>query len=251
MSRLPALAAACGVLVLVAAPAGAQDWPRQPATINVTGTAHVEGAPDRFSISASINGRGADQVSALRAMADAQTRVTDGVTRLRGLTWSEFSTGNPVVQPVYSEECQNRGYGRQDGCDPIGYVVTQTLSLEGAPAERAGDAVSLAAERGARDARLTGYSLSDDSGLRRDAARAAFADARRQADVLADASGQRIVRVVSVNRPSVEREAAYNPTPVAMAISGAQNFESPTVALTVTPAPIKVESSLMVEFEVE
>ena len=141
-------------------------------------------------------------------MAESQARVTDGVTRLRGLTHSDFSTGNPAVQPVYTEECQNRGYGRQDGCDPVGYVATQTLALEGAPADRAGDAVSLAAERGARDARLSGYSLSDDSGLRRDAARAAFADARRQAEVLADASGQRIVRVVSVNRPAAEMETA-------------------------------------------
>lgn len=242
------LTAACGALMLLAAPAMAQDWPRQPATINVTGEAHVEAAPDRFSMTASINGRGADQVEALRALATAQTSVTNGVTRLRGLTWSEFSTGTPAVQPVYSDECQARGYGRQDGCDPAGYVATQTLSLEGAPAERAGDAVSLAAERGARDARLIGYSLADDSALRRDAARAAFADARRQAEVLADASGQRIVRVVSVNRPPSEMEMAYVPPPARPAVG---YYDAPTVALTVTPAPIQVESTLTVEFEVE
>lgn len=250
MTRLPVLAAACGVLILFAAPAGAQDWPRRPATINVTGEGRVEAAPDRFSMTASVHGRGADQVEALRAMAEAQTRVTDGVTRLRGLTWSEFSTGTPGVQPVYDEACQSRGYGRQDGCDVTGYVATLSLNLRGAPAERAGDAVSIAAERGARDTRLTGYSLSDDSSLRRDAARAAFADARRQAQIIADASGQRIVRVAGVNLPREEVEMAYVPVPARPA-SGLMDFESPTVALTVAPEPIRVDSSLAVEFEVE
>jgi len=233
-----------------AAPAMAQDWPKQPATINVTGEGLAEVAPDRFSMSASVNGRGATQVEALRSMAEAQTTVTNAVTRLRGLTWSQFSTGSPAVQPIYAEGCEARGYGRQDGCEVTGYVATTSLSLKGAPAERAGDAVSIAAERGARDARLTGYSRSDDSGLRRDAARAAFADARRQAEIIADASGQRIVRVSSVNLPQSELEADFV-VAAPMMVTQENLVETPSVSLTVAPEPIRVQSRLAVQFEVE
>lgn len=247
MKFLPSVAL-CGTLLL-SAPAMAQDWPRQPATINVTGEGRVQADPDRFAMTASVNGAGATQVEAIRNLVEVQSRVTDAVTRLRGLTWSEFSTGTPAVQPIYSEECQARGYGRQEGCDVAGYVATQSLSLNGAPAERAGDAVSIAAERGARDTRLTGYSLSDDSSLRRDAARAAFADARRQAEIIADASGQRIIRVASVNLPQSDLEASF----VVPAQARLYGFfeEAPAVALTVSPQPIRVESQLSVQFEVE
>lgn len=247
MKSLP-FAALCGA-ILFAAPAMAQDWPRQPASINVTGEGRAEADPDRFTMTASVNGRGVTQVDAIRSLSEAQARVTDAVTRLRGLTWSQFSTGTPAVQPIYSDECQTRGYGRQDGCDVTGYVATQSLTLNGAPAERAGDAVSIAAERGARDSRVTGYSLSDDSELRRDAARAAFADARRQAGIIADAAGQRIVRVSSVNLPQSPFEAGIiTPSPTIIIDA---NYESPTVALSVSPQPIRVESRLNVQFEVE
>lgn len=249
MTSLP-IAAACGVLMF-AAPAMAQDWPRQPATINVTGEGRAQADPDRFAMTASVNGRGADQVEAIRNMTQAQAAVSQAVTRLHGLTWSEFSTGTPAVQPVYSQECQSRGYGGQDGCDAVGYVATMSLTLRGAPAERAGDAVSIAAERGARDARLTGYSLSDNSSLQRDAARAAFADARRQAEIIADASGQRIVRVASVNLPQVDPEMAYALPAAIYASDAAVDIESPSVAIVVSPEPISVQSQLSVQFEVE
>ena len=241
-------AAACGALIS-AAPAMAQEWPTRPATINVTGVARVAADPDRFSMTASVHGRGADQVEALRHMAESQTRVTNAVTRLQGLTWTRFSTGTPIVQPVYADDCQSRAYGRQDSCDVTGYIATMSLSLQGAPADRAGDAASIAAERGARDTRLLNYSLSDDSGLRRDAARAAFTDARRQAEIIAEASGQRITRLVSVNLPQSDLEAAFVVASPLMAygFSG----ETPSVALTVSPEPISVESRLAVEFEVE
>jgi uncharacterized protein YggE len=248
MSRLTVLAA-CGVLTLSALPAAAQDWPRQPATIDVIGHGQAQAAPDRFSMSASVHGRGATQVEALRNLTEAQTRVTTAVTRLRGLTWVEFSTGEPVVRPVYEADCESRGYGRQDSCQVEGYVATLPLMLQGAPAERAGDAVSITAERGAREARLDGYRLGDESPLRREATRAAFADARRQADIIAEASGQRIVRVTTVAHPRLDEEAAYVPPPAML--SGAIDFEEPTVPVSVSPRPIRIDAQLAVTFEVE
>lgn len=241
--------AAFGASILFTAPAMAQDWPRQPASINVTGEGRAEADPDRFAMTASVIGRGVSQVDALRDMAEVQARVTNAVTRLQGLTWSRFSTGSPAVQPIYSGECQNRGYGRQDTCEVTGYVATMSLSLNGAPAERAGDAVSIAAERGARDTQVIGYSLSDDRDLRRDAARAAFADARRQADIIAEASGQRIVRVASVDLPQSQFGLALVLPAPGMVLEA--NYEAPTVALTLSPEPIKVESRLVVQFDVE
>lgn len=245
--KFPMIAAVCGVLAL-AGEAQAQE--AAPASIVVVGQGHAEAAPDTFAMTADIEGRGADQAEAVHRMVLAQTAVTDDISRLKGLTAARVTTGLPSVSPVYGADCEPHNRGK--GCTPTAYVATLAVMMEGRPAERGGDAVSLAAERGARNARLTGLSLSSDDEVRRQATRAAVADARRQADDIAEGSGQRVVRMLRV-----EQAGSSDPFYGArmeddrLFVFGLYNYSEAETPIALTPGPVDVRANLQVTFEIE
>lgn len=242
--------AAVAALITHAESAAAQDVPADRPTIIVTGSGRAERAPDTFAVSANLEGRGADRVSALRRLSEVQLLVGDGLGRLEGLTGSELTTGEVSVRPIRSQACGEDQYDRDElDCPVTGYLASIAITLKGSPVERAGDAVSLASELGAENASFSGGSLSDQAGLADEANRAAFVDARYQAEALAQASGQRIVRTLRV------QEGDYSPPRLQVrevddiVVTGSRR--RPAVGLSVSPEPVRIDARLTVIFEVE
>jgi uncharacterized protein len=242
---------AIAALMLLATPAAAQNAETRP-SITVMGRGHVEAPPDSFRISAELQGRGPDQVTALRALAAVQSRVGD-VQKLEGLERARLTTGAPSVSPTFDPECGGDGYNRDtDDCPIVGYVAAMSLTLEAAPVARAGDALSLASERGARNASVQSFYLADDAGQTVTAQRAAFNDARRQADSLAAASNQRIVRLLRLEDPTAQDYA-----PVRLQVRAVNdvvvtgNRIRATVSLDVAPPPVRTEAQIVATFEIE
>jgi uncharacterized protein YggE len=248
-------AAAVAVLILPAlaltTPALAQDRAPDRPSITVIGEGRVETPPDSFRIIAALEGRGADQVSAVRALAAVQTRVAD-VEKLEGLRTARLTTGTPNITPTFDPQCDHADQRDADDCPIVGYVARMGLTLEAGPVDRAGDALSLASERGSHNARVESFYLADDGPKSLAAQRAAFADARRQADTLAAASNQRIVRVL---RLQDTQAGNYRGAPVPGAqleevvVTGAR--VRPAVRLDVAPPPIRTEARVLVTFEIE
>lgn len=232
---------------LIALPAIGQTTAERP-TIVVEGRGVAERAPDAFFIGGDLRGEGPDRVSALRALVAAQTRVTEGLNDLEGLTAGKLRTETVEVQPVYAGNCQpNRR--DDDACPVSAYAATMRFQFKGAPASRAGDAVSLAAERGARRVSTTGSEVDDETALRADANRLAFADARRQADTLAAASGQRIVRLLKV-QDSNARFPEHDSGQIGEVVVTGSRIR-PSVAVQVDQPPVRIETRLTVVFEIE
>ena len=240
------------VLVLafaVGAPAcaAAQSVSDRPAIV-VVGRGSAERAPDAFTVTGSLQGRGATQVAALEGLAAVQEGVLDRLPRLEGLTDAKVTTGAISVSPVYNPSCGSDRYESEEGCPITGYRATVSVSMEAAPVERAGDAASLLAELGAQRTEIDSFDLRDPSALRDDANRAAFADARRQAELLAATSGQRIVRVLRVQ----DSDARTNPGVYAVdevVVTGSRI--RPQVLLNVAPEPVRRDASVTVIFEIE
>lgn len=241
-------------LALTALPATAQviSPPSPPAdrpTILVVGTGNAEMAPDTFIIKAMIEQVGADRDAALRAMDQAQTRVMQGLTDMEGLTDVRLTTDAFSVVPVRDPDCE-QPYGRERECPVVGYKASMPVSMAASPALRAGDAVSLASELGALNASLESFGLSDTEALQAEANREAFNDARRQAQSLADASGQRIVRVLRVSDANARVYGRGNyAEPEEVVVTGSRIRAS--VPITVAPPPTRVQSSISVLFEIE
>lgn len=244
-----ACVAAC---LMGAAPAAAQTALTERPTIIVTGSGQAEAQPDQFKVAISIEGRGATQIDAMRALSAAQDRMIGSLPTLDNLTRSRLTTGHINVEPRFSPECGTGDYDRDTSdCPVVGYSVHSQLEFRGSPAERAGDAISLASELGAVEARLRDYDLVDRRQLQETAYRNAFADAESQAGMLADASGRRIVRILRIQDPSarVGIEELLNELPQVV-VTGSR-IRSPAISVTVAPAPVTATARVTVVFEIE
>jgi len=234
-----------------AMPAAAQQALSGPPSILVTGSGEAEAAPDQFSISLSIEGRGTTQVDALRDLSVSQTRIMDAVPKLSGLDRATMTTGDVSLEPVFDSACGGNEYDRDtDNCPVVAYKVTSPITMRGAPAERAGDALSLASELGARSGRISSYSVTDMRTLQAAANRAAFADAERQARMLSEASGRRIVGILRIQDPST-RLVGPDLEEVQDIIVTGRAYQSAAVSIVVMPEPVKATARVTVAFEIE
>ena len=246
------LLAAVAVL-FVATPAVAQQALSGPPTILVTGSGEAEAQPDQFTISLSVMGRGATQIEALQSMAAIQNRMMETLPALEGLTRSGITTGNTALETVYDPACNTDDYrGDPEDCPVVGYSVTSPLTFRGSPAERAGDALSLAAELGAGSARLNSYSVTDLRTVQDAANRAAFMDAERQARMLSEASGRRIVGILRIQDPSARLIGnSEDESVVVDFLATTSRSRSPSVSIAVVPEPVKATSRVTVAFQIE
>lgn len=248
------LACIAAVAAALASPAAAQTYapstlPADRPTIMVVGSGSAEREPDIFSVKAVIEETGGNRDAALRAMDTTQTRLMQGLVDMEGLTAVRLETEAFSVMPVRDPTC-DQPYGRENACPIVGYKATMPVMIVASPVARAGDAVSLASELGAANASLEAFSLSNNRDLTTQANRAAFADAEQQARALADASGQRISRVLRVSDANARIYGnAGLMAPEEIVVTGAR--QSVSVPITVAPPPVRVTSSISVIFEIE
>lgn len=242
------ITAACGAL-MIAAPTTAQERDFS-ATIVITGSGRAEAAPDTFTMAAEIVGTGPDQAQAVEAMVLRQTQVSDAVSRLDGLQSAQLTTGLPSVEPVYASDCARQGTARAGMCEITGYVARLPLSLKAQPANRGGDAVSLAAERGATGTRLESLTIADHDSLRREATQFAFENARLQAEVIANASGRTLGRVLKVEEPEA-RNFSLRRDFSGYEIDANYGVVNAATPIRLSPDAVSVQSTLIVTFAIE
>ncbi|RZJ40631.1 MAG: DUF541 domain-containing protein [Brevundimonas sp.] len=219
-------------------------------TIIVQGRGRAEAPPDAFFIAGQLRGQGADQSAALRALAETQGRMSDGLARMDGLSGARLLTQSVEVEPVYAPGCRADSRDRDSsGCTIQSYTAGMSFQFKGAPASEAGNAVSLASELGAQNVGTSGTHLEDDAALRAEARRLAFADAEEQARSLAEASGRRIVRIVRIQNADA-RMNDYEPGSADEVVVTGSRIR-PSVAIPVEHPPVRVDVRLNVAFEIE
>lgn len=239
---------AMGLAISACAPAWAQDAVADRPSIVVSGVGTVERAPDLFRVHVNLEGRGADQVSALRALAQVQSRVNERLGGLPNLQRLRISTSGVMVKPAYESDCPT--YSEMN-CALAGYVASIQLRVEGSPSNLAGNIVSVASEAGAARASLEGFSVDDQSALRAEASRLAIESARRQATIIADASGLRLVRVLKIQEPGSSTAMGVQFEDAVLVDLEGVNGANAAVELSTNPTPVQVTSRLSVVFEVE
>jgi uncharacterized protein YggE len=248
MKTLACIAVAATAL---AVPAAAQDSFANRPTIVVTGNGRASAQPDTFTVDASVRGRGVTQNEALRSLAEAQGRLIAAWPKLEGLARGRVTTGNIALDTLHDPECEQNAR-RDEECPVLAWFATSELTLEGMPAERAGDAISLASELGATTARLDDYSLSSPEALRAEANRAAFADAQVQAERLSQASGRRLVGILRIQDPSAPRYGDNVGEAMdidEVVVTGSRIRQA--VSIAVAPEPVETTARVIVVFEIE
>lgn len=192
---LRGLPAAASVLALAAAvmwtalPARAET---APALITVTGEAAVERAPDMATVSIGVTTVAETAAGALAANSDAMRAVIDRL-KAAGVAEADLQTTGLSVNPNWT------GYDASSSGQTIsGYTAANVLTVDIRALEGLGTVLDAAVSDGANTLNGLSFGLADPRPAQDEARRAAVADARAKAELLAAAAGVSLGAIVSI-----------------------------------------------------
>lgn len=174
---LVAVGAAVVALAGVGRPESAGGASKPAGGITVTGLGTVTSVPNEAEFSLGIQTKGETAREALAANSEKMERVLAAL-KSAGVDSRDIKTQNISVSPSYAEE------GQIDG-----YTAGNSVSVKIHDLSKAGEVLDAASNAGANEVYGPSLSRSDQDELQSKALRDAVADARKKAEVLADAAG--------------------------------------------------------------
>jgi uncharacterized protein YggE len=165
--------------------------------INVTGTGRVTGTPDVVQLNLGVSVERPNVEEAREQAAQSQQRVIDSL-RSNGVESRDIQTQQLTVQPVYDFV---PGTPSAPGRQTIrGYMVSNTISAKVRKIEDASKVIDDATRAGGNDIQVHGFNLAidDPTALQNQAREEAVAEARRQAEELADHAGVGLGKLISL-----------------------------------------------------
>lgn len=177
--------------------------PREPATLTLVGTGRATVPPDMATITVGVV---TEATNAREAMAGNTRAMTEATRALReaGIADRDLRTSGFSLQPRYANE-----QGRQPRI--TGYQVSNTLEVRVRDLAKLGEVLERTITLGANRVSGPQFGVAEPEKTLDAARRAAVADARRRAELYADALGVRLGRIVSFAEGA---EAAPRPMPI-------------------------------------
>lgn len=202
----PSLIAAA--LVALTGLAGCGESPPAPSrTIAVTGQGAVSAPPDVARINLGVVTEAETAAQAMALNAERMSGVFQAIEGL-GIDEADVQTASISISPVW-RQVPAEGGGRRQEID--GYTATNNLRVTLRRIDDVGAVLDALTAAGANRMNGLGFEVSD-ADLRRDEARkAAIADARRKAELYAEAADADLGEVISVSEG-----VTLGPTPVSV-----------------------------------
>ena len=208
-------------------------------TVTVTGSGETLVTADTAVVSLGVNVRMPDALQAQSGANEAVARIRAALTGA-GFSEEDISTGYINLYAIYNYS--------EDVEVIAAYNASSTLAVKVTDMARVGEVIDLAFGAGANTLDGVSFSVSDDAAARAESLKAAVADAKEKAAVLAEAAGLGELEIESIQEGSVY---SYD--------SGVNNFsrktfgeeaamDSPTV---IRAAKISVSASVTVVFTVK
>lgn len=212
MRTLPALLISAAIAVAVSGPAVAQQ--AAPPTITVTGEGVIEAVPDIATLMIGVTTQGETAAEALAANSTALDAVLARLTAA-GIEARDMQTSNLSLNPNWT------GY---DSGTPkiVGFVASNMLTVRVRALDRLGAVLDATVADGANTLNGLTFGLANPDPVLDEARKEAVADARAKAELLADAAGVKLGKVLSISEsggvpqpmPMFRAEASAAPTPV-------------------------------------
>ncbi len=234
-------AAAFAVLAAAAVPPAAQAQTAQQTHAHVDGTllsvsaeGLSEARPDLATINLGVTTEGQTAAAALAENARRMTALTQALRRA-GVAERDIQTSNVSVYPqqVYVEGQQPR---------ITGYQANNSVTAKVRNIANTGRVIDAAVAAGGNTVNGVSFSHADPDAQLDIARRDAIAEARRRAELYANALGMRVQRIVAV-----QEGGGYSP-PVPMAV---ERFAASDVAGATPISPGQVESRVTVNVTFE
>jgi uncharacterized protein YggE len=209
-----------GMLLLVPAVLMAQQAQEQPRTITVNATAVVDREPDRAQLTLAVESQAATAREASQANASNMDRVIAAL-RAAGIPAARIRTTSYQLNPVYARPAPG-GEARVSGYRAVNMVQVTIDSIA-----RIGSIIDSTVGVGANRVAGLDFQIRDEESARLEALERAIAMARREAEVIARAAGQRLGPPLNIQTSyafpmprsgvafeAMARDVAQVPTPV-------------------------------------
>lgn len=201
-------------LLIIASPAVAQNAP-ETATLTAEGTGLVTTTPDIVIVTIGVTTRGESPTAALAENNAEMRSVIEAVTAA-GIEDRDITTSGFSISPIYAD----RRTIDDDDLQPItGFSVSNQVTVRIRDIAASGDILDQVVAAGANQINSIRFSVAETEALRDEAVAMAIADARRKAELMAEAAGVELVRILSVSSyggglPQPELSLARNSVPI-------------------------------------
>jgi uncharacterized protein YggE len=187
--------AALALFAALILPAAAQD---NPPTLSANGDATENAAPDIAIVTLGV----LTQADTARAALDGNNAEMDKVIQsVRGeaIADKDIATNGFSIGPVYAQDPSPRPDGTMQPPKIVGYQVSNQVRVVIRELDKAGTVLDKAVTAGANQAASISFDIDDRKAIVDKAIAAAIADATRRAELMAEAAGVRLVRILNVN----------------------------------------------------
>jgi uncharacterized protein len=215
--RYPATALA--VLLALSVPALAQEQPRI-AILTANGTGSVSVAPDIAIVSIGVVSQAATASEALGANNGDVAKVIETI-QATGVKDADIGTSGFSVSPIYESKPLRTMENQDEPPRITGYQVSNEVRVTIRDIANSGAVLDKVVSAGANQIGSIQFDISDRQKPADEALGQAIADAKRQAELMADAAGVRLVRILDINASSgvpvfarAEMRVAAAPVPI-------------------------------------
>src|SRR5918999_3769020 len=190
--------------------AGGQAPAESPGGVTVVGTGSANVTPDRASFTFGTVSQARTAAAALAASSQAVDRVVAAL-RNAGVARADIQTSEVSVSPRMNES----------GESIVGYTATNSVTANVRSIGNAGAIIDAAVGAGAKQVYGPNLLVSDQDAAYRNALRAAIAEAREKAQVLANASGATLGRITAISESGT--------TPQPLPVAGGARDSAPSI----------------------
>jgi uncharacterized protein YggE len=190
MTRSLIMLAACITTLLPAPTTRGDEEMKEPPTLSVSGVGTLSAAPNVAEISVGVVSQGATAGDALRANTEAMTALMAELKR-RGVEDKDVQTTGININPRYSQPTSRLPGQPQAEFVPriVGYDVTNMVRITARDLAKLGALLDAVVQAGANQMYGIQFRIDQPERLLDGPRRAAMADARHRAEVLAGAAG--------------------------------------------------------------
>lgn len=165
-----------------------------PPMLTVTGEGSASAAPDIAVVSLGVVSESANAQDALAANAKDMNAVVDTITGT-GIEKKDVATSGLFVEPVYSDPSKD-----PNGQSKItGYRVSNQVTVRIRDIEKSGPLLDKVIAAGANRVNGISFEIGKSEALRDAAIKAAIAEARRRAELMAEAAGVKLGPIQSIS----------------------------------------------------
>lgn len=177
--------------------ASAQSPERIP-SMSVNGEGVVTAAPDLAIVSIGVVSSGATAREALDANNTDMQAVIDAI-RAAGVADTDIGTSGFTINPVYDTPPEPRPGEAREAAKVVGYEVTNQVTVRIRELAESGAILDQVVSAGANQINSISFDIDDQEKLRDEAIRLAIADARRKGEIMAEAAGVDLLRILTVS----------------------------------------------------